>query len=69
MKTLLNFTPRLVMSVMFITLLCPSLFANGNATSANVTAQSASQIITSFIVLLLVIVLPLMKKRKVTATK
>jgi hypothetical protein len=69
MNTLLNFTPRLVIAVMLITLICPNLMANQTAVAVNEPAQSAAQVITGFIVLLLVILLPLMKKRKITVAK
>jgi hypothetical protein len=63
MKTLLNFTPRLVMAVMLITLFCPALLAKGTTAAATVPAENAVEVIAGFIVLVGVILLPLTKKK------
>lgn len=69
MKTLLNFTQGLVMAVIFMALFCQTLSAKGIAVTMDAPGQGAGKVIAGFIVLLVVIILPLIKKRIVASGK
>ena len=64
MKTLLYFTPRLV-AIVLLVLICSSLLANGTtAETVTTPALSTASTITSFSLVLAIILLPLMTKRR-----
>ena len=69
MKTLLSFTPGLVTTVIFMTLFCPTLSAKGITETMNVPGWGTGKVIAECMVLLVVIILPLLKKRIVIPGK